>query len=480
MPKKLPKKLKLFINGQSRAGGDNDVIPVVNPATEELVAELCMATAADLEDAIASAERGFEVWRQVNASDRAALIRKTAALLRERVQDMAHVLTVEQGKTLAQSRWEINGTAAYFDDLADCGEHAYGRNVPKGGSGVTRAVVYEPIGPVFAVAPWNLPAMLPGRKIATALAAGCSVIVKPAKETPETTQLIARCCQDAGIPDGVVNVISGPSGMLSERLIASPVIRKVSFTGSTGVGKQLAGMSGLHMKKATMELGGHAPVIVFADTDIEAVIEKTVAGRYSNAGQSCIAPTRFFIERGVYEPFVEAFSTRVKSLRVGNGLDEAVDMGPLASERRVPVMEQLVADALQNGAGLTAGGHAMDGKGYFFEPTVLRDVPDSAEIMIEEPFGPITPIDAFEDVDEAIARANGTAYGLASYVFTNALPVANHVSAKLQAGMVGLNSLDVAAPPVPFGGVKDSGTGREGSIEGVLESMVTKTISTAV
>ncbi len=476
----MSKKLKLFVDGRWRTGGDNEVIPVLNPATEEVVAELCMANAADLDEVIASAERGFDTWRQVNAADRAALIRKTAALLRERVEDMARVLTVEQGKTLAQSRWEINGTAAYFDDLADCGEHVYGRNVPKGGSGVTRSVVYEPIGPVFAVAPWNLPAMLPGRKIATALAAGCAVIVKPAKETPETTQLIARCCQDAGIPDGVVNVISGPSGMLSEKLIASPVIRKISFTGSTGVGKQLAGICGLHMKKATMELGGHAPVIVFADADIDAVVEKTVAGRYSNAGQSCIAPTRFFVERAAYEAFVDGFSARVKKLRVGNGLDDGVAMGPLASERRVPVMEQLVADALGHGAELTAGGGAMDGKGYFFEPTVLRDVPDSAEIMVEEPFGPITPIDAFDDVDEVLARANGTPYGLASYVFTNSLPVANRVSANLQAGMVGLNSLDVAAPPVPFGGVKDSGTGREGSIEGVLESMVSKTISTAV
>ncbi len=475
----MAKTLKLCIDGQWREGGDGEVMPVVNPATEEVVANLCMASAADLNDVLDSALRGFEVWRSVSPAERAAHIRGVASLLRERIEQIAKTLTIEQGKTLSQSRWEVAGTAAYFDDLASWAERVYGRLVSQDGLGITRSIVYEPIGPTFAVAPWNLPAMLPGRKIATALAAGCSVVVKPAKETPETAYLIVQCCKDAGIPDGVVNAISGSSSAISDTLISSSVIRKVSFTGSTGVGKQLAQLCGLHMKKATMELGGHAPVIVCADSDVEDVIDLTVAGRYSNAGQSCIAPTRFFVERASYERFVEAFSARVKAMKVGNGLDN-VDMGPLTSARRIPVMEGLVADAKEHGATVTAGGKRIEGKGYFFEPTVLRDVPDTAEIMFEEPFGPITPIDAFDDLDEVIARANSTPYGLSSYVFTESLSVAGYLSRNVEAGMVGVNSLNAAAPPVPFGGVRDSGIGREGSMEGVLESMVTKTISTSI
>ncbi len=470
-------KLRLFIGGHWRDGSSGDTLAVVDPATEDTVADLCMAGAKDLDDVLEAAQRGYGMWRSVSPAERAAKIRATATLLRERIDDIATVLTREQGKLFGQSKWEIGGTADYFDDLANWAEHVYGRSVPQDAAGLSRLVHYEPIGPVFAVAPWNLPAMLPGRKIATALAAGCSIIVKPAKETPETAYMIARCCQDAGVPDGVVNAISGPSGLISDTLIASPVIRKISFTGSTSVGKQLAQQCGLHMKKATMELGGHAPVVICGDTDLDAVIEMTVAGRYSNAGQSCIAPTRFFVARSVYEAFVEGFSDRVRALKVGNGFDD-VDMGPLASERRVPVMEGLVADALEHGATVTAGGRRLERKGYFFEPTVLRDVPDSAEIMYEEPFGPITPIDAFDELDEVVARANSTPYGLSSYVFTSSLSAATYLSQHIDAGMVAVNSLSAAAPPVPFGGVRDSGIGREGSMEGVLESMITKTIST--
>ncbi len=473
----MTKRLQLFIDGRWRDGG-GAAIPVLNPASGEPVAELCMAAAEDVDEAAAAAGRGFEAWRSVAVTERAAIVRAAASLLRERSDEIARVLTVEQGKPLGQARWEVRVTADYFDELAGSAERAYGRVVPTSAGGVGRAIVYEPIGPVFAVAPWNLPAMLPGRKIATALAAGCSVVVKPAKETPETTQCIARCCHDAGVPAGVVNVISGPSAMLSDRLIASPLMRKLSFTGSTEIGKQLAAACGRHMKKATMELGGHAPVIICADADIERTIAATVAGRYANAGQSCIAPTRFFVQRAVYETFVHGFSERVKTLRIGNGLDDA-DMGPLASERRLHVMEEFIADARRHGATVTVGGERINGAGYFFQPTVLRDVPDSAAIMTEEPFGPITPIDAFDDVDEALARANGTPYGLAAYVFTGSLATADYLAAGIDAGMVGVNTLDVAAPPVPFGGVRDSGIGRESAIEGLLESMVTKTVSTA-
>lgn len=475
----MPRALHLFIAGEWRNGGAGDSIPVINPATDETIAELCMADDQDIDEAIEGALRGFRTWRDLTAAERAGLIRRTAELLRNRIEDMARVLTIEQGKTLAQSRQEINGTAAYFDDLANCAERIYGRVVRDDPSGVMRTIVYEPIGPVFAVSPWNLPAMLPGRKIATALAAGCSVIVKPAKETPETTALIARCCQDAGIPDGVVNVISGPASLLSKKLIESPVIRKVSFTGSTDVGKQLAELCGRHMKKATMELGGHAPVIICSDADLERAVALLVSSRYSNAGQSCIAPTRFYVHASIYEDFLAAFVPRVQEIRVGNGLHDGVGMGPLASERRLPVMEQFVHDASSRGAGIVAGGSRIEGVGSFFEPTVLRDVPDSAAIMSQEPFGPITAATPFHDLDEVVARANSTSFGLASYVFTRSLSAADYLCSKIEAGMVAVNSVAVAAPSVPFGGVRDSGIGREGSMEGVLESMVSKSISTA-
>lgn len=473
------RKLQLFIDGNWREGSSGDVIPVINPATEDTVAELCMATDADLDDVLASARRGFDIWKAVTPGERAAKIRATGDLLRERVDAIASVLTTEQGKPLRQSRLEVMVTAAYFDDLANCAEHISGRLIPRDGLGVSRSITYEPIGPTFAVAPWNLPAMLPGRKIATSLAAGCSVVIKPAHETPETTYMISQCCKDAGVPDGVVNAISGSSSMISNKMIESSVIRKVSFTGSTGVGKQLAQLCGHHMKKATMELGGHAPVVICADSDIDAVIETTFAGRYANAGQSCIAPTRFFVQRAAYQQFVEGFSAKVKAMKIGNGMDD-VDMGPLASARRVPAMEKLVSNAVAHGAKITAGGSKIEGRGFFFEPTVLRDVPDTTEIMFEEPFGPITPIDKFDDLDEVVLRANCTPYGLAAYIFTSSLSSASFLSSNIEAGMVGVNSLSAAAPSVPFGGVRDSGIGREGSIDGILESMVSKTISTAV
>jgi len=472
--------IRLFIGGEWLERGGRDTITVINPATEEAVAELCMADQNDLQHALDAAQHGFLIWRNTSAAQRALLLHKTAELMRERAGVIGRVLTEEQGKTLAQAKGEVFVTAAYFDELAECGSRVAGRSSPPESSGVMRSIVYEPIGPVFAVSPWNLPAMMPGRKIGTALAAGCSIIVKPAKETPQTAYLIAQCCQDAGIPDGVVNVISGPSSMVSETLIASPVIRKVSFTGSTEVGKALATKAGAHMKKLTMELGGHAPVIIFDDVDVEKIVSMIVPTRYSNAGQSCTAATRFFVHDTIYDTFVTAFTKKAAGLQVGNGLDDGVDMGPLTSKRRISVMERLVADAVRCGSNVTTGGNHLDRRGYFFEPTVLSEVPDRAAIMSEEPFGPISPIAHFSDIDDVIARANGTPYGLASYVFSHDRAKVDYVTSALEAGLVGVNSLNVAGPTVPFGGVKDSGIGREGAMEGVLECMTTKTISTAI
>ena len=436
-----------------------------------------MASRADLEDTLVATRLGFEAWRQLPVAERTRLVQRVAQLMRERVDSLSRDLTLEQGKPLAQSKWEILATAEYFDDLAITAERIAGRVAAATAGAIARTVTYEPVGPVFAVSPWNLPAMMPGRKIANSIAAGCSIIVKPAKETPLTAYAIARCCEDAGIPPGVVNVVSGDSAVMSALMIGSSVIRKVSFTGATETGKQLAQLAGAHMKKVTMELGGHAPVIVYPDVDLRSVVEIAVATRYSNAGQSCLAPTRFFVHERIYRDFVELFSERARALRVGDGLDPQVQMGPLTSLRRLAVMERLVQDAVAKGARLTAGGARLDRKGYFFAPTVLADVPAGAAIMSEEPFGPVTPIVAFRDTDAVIERANETPYGLAAYVFTPDLELARRIVARIEAGMIGINSMSAAHASVPFGGVKDSGVGREGTIDGLLESMVTKSIS---
>ena len=474
----MSKLIRLFIDGEWVESGARDVIPVLNPATEKTVAELCMANQDDLDHALAAAQRGFDIWRSTPASRRAQLLRNTAALMRDRVATIGAVLTQEQGKTLPQASGEILTTAAYFDELASCSTRVIGQLLPQEDSGVARSIIYEPIGPVFAISPWNLPAMMPGRKIATTLAAGCSIIVKPAKETPQTAYLIAQCCQDADIPDGVVNIVSGASSLISDTLIASPIIRKISFTGSTEVGKMLAQTAGSYMKKATMELGGHAPVIVFDDVEVESVVSMMVPSRYANAGQSCMAATRFFVHDSIYDNFVAAFTKKTAGLKLGNGLDDGIDMGPLTSERRLLVMERLVADAIQSGATLVHGGKRLQRPGYFFEPTILSEVPDQAKIMMEEPFGPITPIIRFDNIDDVVNRANSTPYGLASYIFSRDLNVAHYVASALHAGLVGVNTMNVAGPTVPFGGIGDSGIGREGAMEGLLESMTTKTIST--
>ena len=468
---------KLFINGQWKEGADGETFEVINPATEEVINHVCVASARDLEEALRAVDNGFKVWKAMAPQERAKLMHKSAQLMRERIDDMAKALTLEQGKTLAQSKFELLITAHYFDDLADCGVRVAGKVLPPESSGVVRSMVYEPIGPVYAVSPWNLPAMMPGRKIANALAAGCSVVVKPAEETPLTAYHIAKCCQDAGIPDGVLNVVCGDPSQISNTLISSPVIRKVSFTGSTRVGKILAQLAGTHMKKVTMELGGHAPVIICQDANVEEVVNMTVPARYSNAGQSCMAATRFFVHDSIYDDFVTAFTEKVQDIKLGYGMDKDVDMGPLTNERRLKVMEELVEDARNKGAHITCGGRRLPQKGYYFEPTVLSEVTDEANIMTEEPFGPITPITRFHTLDEVIVRANSTPYGLASYVFTHDLDRSNKLSESLQAGLVGINCMNVAGPAVPFGGVKDSGIGREGALEGVLESMITKTVS---
>jgi succinate-semialdehyde dehydrogenase/glutarate-semialdehyde dehydrogenase len=467
----------LYVDGTWRPAKSDQTAALVNPATGEEFGRLSLASPADIDDALAAARRGFTRWRAIPSVERCRLLSLVGQLMRERVDAMARDLTLEQGKPLPQAKGEILATADYFTAIASAAMNLFGRVVPAGSDGIRRMVTYEPIGPVFAVSPWNLPAMMPGRKIANSLGAGCSVIVKPARETPLSAYAIAKCCEDAGIPTGVVNVLCGDAAQISAAMVTSEVIRKISFTGSTAVGKALAQLAGASLKKMTLELGGHAPVLVFDDVDLEAVVEATVSARFANAGQSCLAPTRFFVQRRNYAQFVEHFSARASALRVGDGRDPGTEMGPLASARRLTVMDTLVRDAVHKGARLTAGGIRLERPGFFFAPTVLADVPESAALMSEEPFGPVTAIVPFEDVSAVIERANATAYGLAAYVFTRDFDLAQRVVAQLEAGMVGINSMSVAHPSVPFGGVKDSGIGREGALDGLLDSMVTKSIS---
>ena len=473
----MTKLIKLYIDGHWVEGSQNETLDVINPATEEIIAHVCVATEADLNRALQATLDGFKRWRATAPTERARIIRGTARLMRERIDDIAQVCTLEQGKPLGQSKFEIVITANYFDDLADCGVRVSGRSIPEESTGVTRNIVYEPIGPVYAASPWNLPAMMPGRKIATALAAGCSVIVKPSEETPETAALIVKCAEDAGLPAGVLNLVYGDPTFISNVLLQSPIIRKISFTGSTRVGKILAQQAGSTMKKCTMELGGHAPVIIGQDVSIDKVVQVTVPARYSNSGQSCMAATRFFVHESKYDDFVQQYAAEVKKILVGDGMEEGTTMGPLTNQRRMQTMKELVDDAVRKGAVVQCGGKAIPGQGFFFEPTVLSDVTDEMAIMQEEPFGPITPIAKFSDWDSVIARANSTPYGLASYLFSNDLNICQKVSRELEVGLLGINTMQVAGTAVPFGGVKDSGIGREGAIDGILECMVTKTIT---
>ncbi len=470
-------KLELLINGKWRQGADWVSEEVLNPATEAVLGRLPHAGRADLDEALESSARAFKQWRRVNPYERAKLLKRVAALIREHAEPIARVMTLEQGKTLAESRIEVEITAESHEWAAEECKRTYGRIVPSRYDGVRMLVDFEPIGPVAAFSPWNFPALMPMRKVATAIAAGCSVIVKPAEETPGTAIAIARLYQAAGAPDGLLNVVFGVPAEVSEHLIRSPVIRKISFTGSTPVGKQLTKLAAEGMKKVTMELGGHAPVVVFDDVDVDKVAKMSAGGKHRNAGQVCISPTRFYVHEKIHPQFVETFCEVFESLRVGDGLEEGTQMGAMANARRIDAMREFVDDARSRGAQVRTGGESIGNQGYFFQPTVLTDVPDDAKIMNDEPFGPIAPIVPFNEYDEVLSRANKLEYGLAAYAFTGSTGRAQRLASDLEAGMVAINSFSIASPETPFGGVKESGIGREAGLEGILEHMEMKTIS---
>lgn len=467
-------ELGIYINGSWRRGEGRDIHNVVNPATGAVIAELPLATAADLDEALDATAKGFAHWRAVDVNERAAILHKVAGLIRERAEDIALLLTTEQGKPLAEARTEVLSCASQFDYFAEEAKRSYGRVLVRP-TGQRSLVLKQPVGPVAAFSPWNFPVNLMCKKMAAALAAGCSIIAKPPEETPHCTSAIMQCVIDGGVPGHVAQLVYGVPDMVSRHLIASPVIRKVSFTGSVPVGKHLLKLAADGVKRTTMELGGHAPVLVFDDCDLEKAIKLSSTQKFRNAGQVCISPTRFYVQEGIYDRFIAGFAEATKKVQMGNGLDASTIMGPLANDRRPPAIEKLVRDATDKGAKLLAGGERGEG-GYFYQPTVLADVPMTADIMTDEPFGPVALIRPFKDFDEAIAQANRLPFGLAAYAFTENARQANLVADALDTGMVGLNSFVISMPDAPFGGVKESGFGSEGGPEGLDSYYVTKAV----
>jgi len=471
--------LGLFIGGEWLGTGGRQSSPVVNPATEEVIGHVPHASRADLDRALAAAQEGFKTWRAVFPDERGRILKRAADLLRERKEEIARIATTESGKVIHETRIEVMMSANIFEWYAEEGRRAYGRVLPQRAPGTRLTVVKEPVGPVAAFAPWNFPLGNPARKIGAALGAGCSCILKPAEETPASGLAVARCLVDAGLPANVLAVVYGVPADISSYLLASPVIRKISFTGSIPVGKHLMKLAAEGMKRTTMELGGHAPVIVFDDVDVDKVLDASVAAKYRNAGQVCVSPTRFYVQEKIYDRFVEGFVNRAKTVSVGDGLDEENKMGPLIHARRLAAVEDFLKDARDSGAKVGTGGARLKSPGYFYTPTVLSDVPNKARIMNEEPFGPIAVINSFSDFDSVMQQANRLPYGLAAFAFTNSSRTVKLLGEQLEAGMVGLNTFAISLPESPFGGMKESGHGSEEGIEGLDACLVTKFISEA-
>jgi succinate-semialdehyde dehydrogenase / glutarate-semialdehyde dehydrogenase len=463
----------------TESGGE---LPVIDPATEEIYAIVVAATTEHVDRALAAAQLGWQVWRKVDAWSRSAILRRVAGILRDWADQIALVLTSEQGKPIAEALSEVRAAADQFDWYADEARRIYGRTVEGHSKGQRLLVTRESIGPVVAFSTWNFPALLPARKIAPALAAGCSVIVVPAEETPLTACLIAQACLEAGVSPAAIGVLSGNPAMVSERLIQSPVVRKISLTGSVPVGRLLLHAAAERIIPSTMELGGHAPVLIFSDADVELSAQSCVRAKYRNAGQVCASPSRFFVHESVADAFTDSFVRATMSLRVGDGREPDTDVGPLTSERRRAAADRLIDDAVANGAWIAAGGgrDTTHDRGYYYQPTVLTNVHPGMHVMREEPFAPVAPITPFAELDEVLEYANSTSYGLASFVFTCDLSTAFMAAEGLEAGMVGVNTLLIASAEVPFGGVKESGFGREGGSEGIESYTISKYLTIAV
>ncbi len=469
--------LRLLIDGDWLTAQGRRTMPMINPATEEVLGQLPLASAADLDRALEAARRTWPVWRSMAPVQRGRILRRAAEILRSRAEEIARLATLEEGKTLAETRIEVGMSANIFEWYAEEGRRAYGRVLPQQSPGVRMTVVREPVGPVAAFAPWNFPLGNPARKLGAALGAGCTCILKPAEEAPASALSIAAALTEAGVPAGAIAIVFGVPAEVSAHLIASPVIRKISFTGSVPVGKQLMKLAAEGAKRTTMELGGHAPVLVFDDVDVDHVLDLSVAAKFRNAGQVCVSPTRFYVHETIYDRFVAGFAARAGALRVDDGLVEGARMGPLAHARRLAAVAAFVDDARAQGARIAAGGQRIARRGWFYQPTVLADVPRSARMMNEEPFGPVALVNPFTDFDSVIAEANRLPYGLAAFAFTRDSRRVNLLGEQIEAGMIGINSFAISVNESPFGGVKESGHGSEEGVEGLEACLVTKFIT---
>ena len=471
--------VQLFIDGAWRDAADGRTAVVRDPATDEAIGTHAHAGLVDIEAAAQSALKGFQLWRRMSALERSNRMRKAASLLRERADHIATLMTREQGKLFAEAKAETLAGADTIDWFAEEARRAYGRVVPARADNVRQMVIKEPVGPVAAFTPWNFPITQIARKMGAALAAGCSFIVKAPEETPASPAELVRAFVDAGVPAGTVNLVYGDPAEISTYLIQHPAIRKISFTGSTPVGKHLASLAGLHMKRATMELGGHAPVIVCNDADVALAAKTMVMSKFRNAGQVCISPTRFLVQSGVFEQFVDLFVQATQAIKLGHGLDPASQMGPLANPRRLAAMRDLVDDAVSLGAKLRCGGERVGTQGNFFAPTVLTHVPLSAQAMNTEPFGPLALINPFDHLEDAIAEANRLPFGLAAYAWTTSSKTSHVLGSEVETGMLTINHLGLGLPEAPFGGVKDSGYGSEGGSEAIEPYLTAKLITQA-
>jgi len=466
----------LYIDGEWTDGKSSRADDILNPASGEVLGRVPFAGPEDVDRAIGAAGAAFGGWRDAGPDQRGAILRRAAALLHERAAGIGRVMTLEEGKPLPEATGEVHRAAAQLEVYTEEARRAYGRIIPTG-PGQVLSVRTGPAGPVGAFVPWNFPAGGPMRKIAAALAAGCSIVIKPSEEVPGTTCLMARALADAGLPAGVLNVVFGAPDEIARRVIASPVIRYIAFTGSVPVGKHVAGLAAAAMKASTMELGGHAPVVVCADTDVPAAVRSCVAAKVANAGQVCTAPSRFLVDQRILPEFTAAFVAAMAAVTVGDGLRDGVRMGPLANGRRRAAVHALVTDAASRGASVLLGGGPVAGPGFFYPPTVLADVPPDAAILHEEPFGPLAPIVGFTDLDEALAIANSLPYGLAAYGFTDSAATAEKLIAGFEAGILSINHCGGSVPNAPSGGVKESGYGKEGGPEGLSGYLISKRVS---
>ena len=457
---------KLYINGEWCNGEENTFLDVINPSTEKVISQVAIASASDIQRAIDAADSGFKHWKTVSPQQRKQVLKKIAGLVEDRREALAEAMTLEQGKPLLESRMEIDRVVETFEWCAEESTRTYGRILPQRKAGNREMIIREPLGPVAGFAPWNFPAAMTARKIAAAIGAGCSIVMKPSEESPAVCAGIVQCCHDVGLAAGVLNLLYCPSPLISQLLIESPVIRKISLTGPVDVGRIVSSHAGQHLKPVTMELGGHAPVIVFEDADIEKAAVLTAGFKFRNAGQVCLGVSRIFVQNSVYDEFMQAFVHQVEKLIVGDGTDPLTTMGPMANVRRLEAMKVIMEDVKNRGGNIVCGGERIGDCGYFWQPTIVNNLGDDALLMNEEPFGPITPVLSFDDYDEVVQRANRLPLGLAAYAFTGSLKTSTRIVDDLEAGWLGVNAFSPALAEAPFGGMKDSGIGREGGPEG--------------